>query len=56
VAGELVGFFQGEAPGGSPWEVEWETSQLSPGLYYVCLRVVTDGDSSEAVFHAAVVN
>ncbi|MFO7625966.1 MAG: hypothetical protein R6V62_01750 [Candidatus Fermentibacteraceae bacterium] len=56
VAGDLVGFFQGNAPGGSPWEVEWETSQLSPGLYYVCLQVVTDGDTSEAVFHAAVVN
>lgn len=56
VAGELVGLFQGEAPGGSPWEVEWNTSRLSPGLYYVCLKLDSPGGSSEAMFHAAVVN
>ena len=56
VAGELVGFFQGQAPGGSPWEVEWNTSRLSPGLYYVCLRLDSEGGSSESLFHAAVVN
>ncbi len=56
VAGELAGFFRGEAPGGSPWEVPWDTSRLSPGLYYVCLRVDVPGDSFEALFHAAVVN
>jgi M6 family metalloprotease-like protein len=56
VAGDLVGLFRGEAPGGSPWEVPWNTSRLSPGLYYVCLRVEVPGESIEALFHAAVVN
>ncbi len=56
VAGELVGIFEGNAPGGSPWEVEWDTSRLSPGLYYVCLEVVSAGVSTESIFHAAVVN
>ncbi len=56
VAGELVGLFQGEAPGGSPWEVPWDTRRLAPGLYYVCLEVASSGMSSQAVFHAAVVN
>jgi hypothetical protein len=56
VAGDLVGLFRGEAPGGSPWEVPWDTSRLSPALYYVCLSVEVPGESLEALFHAAVVN
>lgn len=56
VAGELVGLFRGDAPGGSPWEVKWDTGRLSPGLYYVCLEIEAGAETSRAIFHAAVVN
>ncbi|MCK5786869.1 MAG: M6 family metalloprotease domain-containing protein [Candidatus Sabulitectum sp.] len=56
VAGELVADFRGEAPGRVPWEVEWKTDSLSPGVYYVCLEITSSGETAEALFHAAVVN
>lgn len=56
VAGELVAEFQGDAPGGAPWEVHWNTEDLAPGVYYVCLELRAGGETAEALFHAAVVN
>jgi M6 family metalloprotease-like protein len=56
VAGELVAYFQGDAPGNAPWEVLWNTADLSPGVYYVCLELASSGETAEALFQAAVVN
>lgn len=50
VAGELVSSFSGECTGGLACEVPWDTSDLSPGLYFVCL----DAGGGEMLFHAAV--
>lgn len=50
IAGELVSSFDGECSAGLACEVEWDTSDLSPGLYFVCLSA----DGSEELFHAAV--
>jgi len=55
VAGELVGEYNGSAPGGAPWEVMWNTGDLAPGVYYVCLELSSGGETAEALFHAAVV-
>lgn len=56
VAGELVGEFNGSASGGVPWEVAWNTDDLSPGVYYICLELNSEGRTEEALFQAAVVN
>ncbi len=56
VAGELVADYHGDAPGRVPWEVEWRTDNLAPGVYYVCLELTSSGETAEALFHAAVVN
>ncbi|MCK5133474.1 MAG: M6 family metalloprotease domain-containing protein [Candidatus Sabulitectum sp.] len=56
VAGELVADYHGDAPGRVPWEVEWGTNNLAPGVYYVCLELTSSGETAEALFHAAVVN
>ena len=56
VAGELVADYSGDAPGRVPWEVEWNTDNLAPGVYYVCLELTSSGETAEALFHAAVVN
>ncbi|MCD4707182.1 MAG: M6 family metalloprotease domain-containing protein [Candidatus Sabulitectum sp.] len=56
VAGELVADYSGDAPGTVPWEVEWKTNNLAPGVYYVCLELTSSGETAEALFHAAVVN
>ena len=56
VAGELVGQFEGSSPGGAPWEIAWDTEDLAPGVYYVCLEITSGGETAQALFHAAVVN
>lgn len=56
MAGELVTFENGNAPGGAAWEVPWETSDLAPGIYLVTLRLETASGPMDALFHAAVVN
>jgi len=56
MGGDLVTLKSGAAPGGSPWEVPWNTENLSPGVYFVCLYISSDSGSAEAVFHAAVIN
>ncbi|RKZ02499.1 hypothetical protein DRQ21_08460 [Candidatus Fermentibacteria bacterium] len=56
VAGELVSDYSGDAPGRVPWEVSWNTEDLAPGVYYVCLELTSSEETAEALFHAAVVN
>ena len=56
MAGDLVTFESGEAPGGSAWEVPWDTSDLAPGVYLVTLRLDAGSGPVDALFHAAVVN
>lgn len=50
IAGELVSAFDGNCEAGLACEVDWDTSNLSPGLYFVCLSA----GGHEALFHAAV--
>mgnify|MGYP001041401817 FL=1 len=56
VAGQLVDRFRGSAPGGLPWEVEWDAEDLAPGLYFVSLELSYDGTTETELFEAAVVN
>ncbi len=56
IAGELVADFSGDAPARVPWEVSWNTGNLAPGVYYVCLELSSSGETAEALFQAAVVN
>jgi M6 family metalloprotease-like protein len=56
MAGELVTFEAGTAPGGAAWEVPWDTSDLAPGVYLVCLRLTDGSGTADALVHAAVVN
>jgi hypothetical protein len=51
IAGELVSSFDGSCSAGLACEVEWNTQDLSPGIYFVCLGV----GGEERLFHAAVV-
>lgn len=56
IAGDLVTVSRGSAPGGAPWEVLWETSDLSPGVYFVNLELSSAQGSESALFQAAVVH
>ena len=56
VSGQLVSRYRGSAPGGLPWEVEWDASDLAPGVYFVSLELSYAGGTDTALFHAAVVN
>ncbi|MCK4806559.1 MAG: T9SS type A sorting domain-containing protein, partial [Candidatus Aegiribacteria sp.] len=56
MGGDLVTHKTGTAPGGSPWEVPWSTEDLAPGVYFVSLRISSPMGSTDALFHAAVIN
>ena len=56
MGGDLVTFKTGSAPGGSAWEETWNTENLSPGVYFVNLRIISDQGTEDALFHAAVIN
>lgn len=56
MGGDLVAHKTGTAPGGSPWEVPWNTEDLAPGVYFVSLNVSSPMGSTDALFHAAVIN
>jgi M6 family metalloprotease-like protein len=56
VAGDLVTFTSGTAPGGAAWEVPWETGDFSPGVYYVNLEITSGQGTESSLFQAAVVN
>jgi len=56
MGGDLVTFIEGEAPGGSAWEVPWDTGDLAPGVYFVNLSISGADGTSNALFHAAVVH
>ncbi len=56
MAGDLVTFESGTAPGGAAWEVPWTTGNLAPGVYFVSLYLEGPSGPVEAIFHAAVVN
>ena len=56
MGGDLVTLLNGTAPGGSPWEVPWNTDDLAPGVYFVSLHISSDMGSTDALFHAAVIN
>jgi M6 family metalloprotease-like protein len=55
IAGDLVTVSRGAAPGGAAWEVPWETSDLSPGVYYINLEITGPQGSESSLFQAAVV-
>ncbi|MBD3278326.1 MAG: T9SS type A sorting domain-containing protein, partial [Candidatus Aegiribacteria sp.] len=56
MGGDLVTFKTGSAPGGSAWEETWNTENLSPGVYFVNLRIISNQGTEDALFHAAVIN
>ncbi|MCD4777194.1 MAG: M6 family metalloprotease domain-containing protein [Candidatus Aegiribacteria sp.] len=56
MGGDLVYLKTGTAPGGSAWEVPWNTEDLAPGVYFVSLHISSDTGSTDALFHAAVIN
>lgn len=56
VSGQLVSVYDGSAPGGLPWELEWDASSLAPGVYFVSLELRSGGSTETALFQAAVVN
>ncbi len=56
MGGDLVAHKTGTAPGGSPWEVPWNTEDLAPGVYFVSLHISSPTGSTDALFHAAVIN
>ena len=56
MGGDLVFLQNGTAPGGSPWEVPWNTEELAPGVYFVSLHISSDIGSTDALFDAAVIN
>lgn len=56
IAGELVDYFSGQAYGGMPWEIEWQTKDFSPGVYFVSLEISGEHGSQTELFHAAVIN
>ncbi|OPL19229.1 MAG: hypothetical protein AVO35_11665 [Candidatus Aegiribacteria sp. MLS_C] len=56
MGGDLVAHMTGSAPGGAAWEETWDTRDLAPGVYFVSLSLRTGGSSTEALFHAAVIN
>ncbi len=56
MGGDLVHNASGTAPGGAPWEVSWDTQDLAPGVYFVSLHISSDMGSTDALFHAAVIN
>lgn len=56
MGGDLVTHLTGSAPGGAAWEESWDTRDLAPGVYFVSLSLRTDEGSTEALFHAAVIN
>lgn|GEM_PF-482563 len=56
VAGEQVSDFSGSCEGGMACELQWDVSDLSPGLYYVCLELTGSGGRAQALFQAAVVH
>ncbi len=55
VAGELVSSYSGSAQGGMACENGWDTSDISPGLYFICLEIEGPSGSTEALFQAGVV-
>ncbi len=56
MGGDLVTLKNGTAPGGSAWEVPWNTDDLAPGVYFLSLHISSDMGSTDALFHAAVIN
>jgi M6 family metalloprotease-like protein len=56
MGGDLVMYRSGTAPGGAPWEEPWNTENLAPGIYFVCLNISSGMGSTDALFHAAVIN
>ncbi len=56
MGGDLVFLQNGTAPGGSPWEVPWNTEELAPGVYFVSLHISSNMGSTDALFDAAVIN
>jgi hypothetical protein len=56
MGGDLVYLKTGTAQGGSAWEVPWNTEDLAPGVYFVSLHISSDTGSTDALFHAAVIN
>ncbi|MCK4504380.1 MAG: immune inhibitor A [Candidatus Aegiribacteria sp.] len=56
MGGDLVWYESGSAPGGASWEIDWDTRNLAPGVYFVNLYISNDEGSTEALFHAAVVH
>lgn len=56
MGGDLVTLLNGSAPGGLPWEVYWSTDDLAPGVYFVSLHISSETGSTDALFHAAVIN
>ncbi|MBN2607728.1 MAG: M6 family metalloprotease domain-containing protein [Candidatus Fermentibacteraceae bacterium] len=56
MGGDLVTMMSGSAPGGSAWEETWDTEDLAPGVYFVSLGISSPEGSTEAIFHAAVIN
>lgn len=55
LAGELVTRMSGSCQAGMACEASWQTRDLSPGVYYVCLEL--EGSSSgSAMFQAGVVH
>jgi hypothetical protein len=56
MGGDLVFLETGTASGGSAWEVPWNTENLAPGIYFVSLHLSSDTGSTDALFHAAVIN
>ncbi|NLP04527.1 hypothetical protein GX411_01055 [Candidatus Fermentibacteria bacterium] len=56
LAGELVTRMSGSCQAGMAFETEWQTRDLSPGVYYVCLELDGASSSVSALFHAGVVH
>ncbi|MCK5064962.1 MAG: T9SS type A sorting domain-containing protein, partial [Candidatus Fermentibacteraceae bacterium] len=56
MGGDLVFYETGSAPGGASWEVNWDTSDLAPGVYFVNLYISNEEGFTDALFHAAVVH
>ncbi|MEN8207872.1 MAG: M6 family metalloprotease domain-containing protein [Candidatus Fermentibacteria bacterium] len=56
MGGDLVTYKNGTAPGGAPWEVNWNTEDLAPGVYFVSLHISSETGTTDALFHAAVIN